>query len=298
MRTIILRFSLSLAVALALSGPGEAAPGAFRVDLELVLAVDVSGSIDEEEGRLQRKGYVEAFTAPEVLAAIRSGFHKRIAVIYIEWAGYEHQLTLTKWTLIHDEASARRFASALAASPTGIGPYTSISGAIEYAMPLFKKNNFEGTRQVIDISGDGPNNSGRMVTLAREEALRAGLTINGLPILNNRPSRYGNPPMPNLDLYYKNCVIGGPRAILVIAESFKSFAKAIRKKLVLEIAGAMPRDRAAATVSSLRRPAYPVRYGGRQAPAAPPPTPGFKTAGKGPPCDEGERRRQSWSSDY
>lgn len=265
------------------TGLANAAPtakGGLRVDLELVLAVDVSGSIDEVESRLQRIGYVDAFTSPEVLLAIRSGFHKRIAVTYFEWAGFGHNLTLVDWTLVSGPESARKFAAALAAKPLGVGPYTSISGAIEYAMPLFGKNGFEGTRQVIDISGDGPNNSGRLVTTAREEALRSGFTINGLPIINTRPSRYGNPPMPNLDLYYKKCVIGGPRAFIVVAKDFRSFAKAIRKKLVLEIAGhAPPAFRSAARKT--RRP------GGAHLIS--------RTA---PPCDAGERRRQSWSQDY
>ena len=222
------------------TGSVDAAPtakGGLRVDLELVLAVDVSGSIDEVESRLQRKGYVDAFTSPEVLSTIRSGFHKRIAVTYFELAGFERHLTLIDWTLVSGPKSARKFAGDLAAKPRSVGPYTSISGAIEYAMPLFRKNNFEGIRQVIDISGDGPNNSGRLITTAREKALRAGLTINGLPIINNRPSRYGNPPISNLDLYYKKCVIVGPRAFIVVANDFRFFAKAIRKKLVLEIAG-------------------------------------------------------------
>ncbi|MBT6393806.1 MAG: DUF1194 domain-containing protein [Nitrospinaceae bacterium] len=263
--------------------PADAAPsakGAVRVDLELVLAVDVSGSIDETESRLQRKGYVEAFTSPEVLSAIRSGFHKRVAVTYFEWAGYEHNLTIVDWTLVSGPDSARKFANALAAKPLGVGPYTSISGAIEYAMPLFEKNKFAGTRQVIDISGDGPNNSGRLVTTARTEALQAGLTINGLPIINTRPSRYGNPPMPNLDLYYKKCVIGGPRAFIVVAEDFRSFAKAIRKKLVLEIAG-----RAPSTSRSIARKSR--RMAGAHLVS--------RTA---PPCNIGESRRQFWSSDY
>jgi hypothetical protein len=282
-------------------GPPVAATGAGaekRVDLELVLAIDVSGSIDEEEARLQRKGYIDAFTSPEVLSAIRSGFLKRIAVTYIEWAGYDHQRTVAGWTLIEGAPGAAAFAAALAAEPVGVGPYTSISGAIEFAMPLFKKNGFEGTRQVIDISGDGPNNSGRLVTLARTEALRAGLTINGLPILNTRPSRYGNPPMPNLDLYYKNCVIGGPRAFIVVAEDFRSFARAIRKKLVLEIAGADPAGVAP-------RKFLAAREGGRPFSGPPHPSGRLTSAAGQPPtartppaCDAGENRRRSWSMDY
>jgi hypothetical protein len=280
MRKAAFLFAIFLIMQTGSAVAAPAAKGGLRVDLELVLAVDTSGSIDEEEARLQRKGYVDAFTSPEVLSAIRSGFHKRIAVTYFEWAGIDHQRPLVSWTLISGHKSARKFANALAAKTLGIGPYTSITGAIEFAMPLFGKNGFEGTRQVIDISGDGPNNSGGLVTNARKEALRAGFTINGLPIINTRPSRYGNPPMPNLDLYYKKCVIGGPRAFIVVAEDFRSFAKAIRKKLVLEIAG-----RAPSTSRSIARKSR--RMAGAHLVS--------RTA---PPCNIGESRRQFWSSDY
>ncbi len=260
----------SIALPAAAAAPAIPGPdGLLRsVDLELVLAIDTSGSVDEEEGRLQRKGYIEAFTAPEVIAAIRSGRHKRIAVTYYEWAGQTFQNIVVPWTLIDGKASAAAFALELQIQPVGVGPYTSISDAITSAMPLFVNNGFEAPRQVIDISGDGPNNSGRLVTPARAEALKAGLTINGLPIMNDRPSRYGNPPMPDLDLYYKKCVIGGPRSFIVVAEDFRSFARAIRKKLVLEISGAPPKLFLAATTG-------PDRVA--------------------PDCDAGERRRRSWS---
>jgi hypothetical protein len=176
-------------------------------------------------------------------------------------------------------ASAAAFASELAIQPVGVGPYTSLSDAITFAIPLSGDNGFEAPRQVIDISGDGPNNSGRLVTLARAEALKTRLTINGLPIMNDRPSRYGNPPMPNLDLYYKKCVIGGPRSFIVVAEDFRSFARTIRKKLVLEIAGAPPKPFLAAA-----RPGAAARAGGA-------------TDRVAPACDAGESRRSSWS-DY
>lgn len=249
-----------------------------KVDLELVLAIDISGSIDEEEARLQRKGYIDALTSPEVISAIRSGYHKRIAVTYIEWTRYDSQFVIVPWKLIRDLESARAFTAVLAASSPGIGRRTSISGAIEYAIPIFQENGFEGPRQVIDISGDGPNNSGPLVTIARDKALRAGLTINGLPIINDRPSRWGRPPMPNLDLYYRNCVIGGPRAFIVVAEDFQSFARAIRKKLVLEIVAVTPENGGndVSTLSTIRVKSSLVQR-------------------KSPPCDEGERLRDSWS---
>ncbi len=277
-----------MAAALGLFRPPPAL-AAQKVDLELLLAVDVSGSVDEEEGRLQRQGYVSAFRAPEVIAAIRSGFQKRIAVAYIEWAGTDFQTDIIGWTLIHDETSAHAFAAELEKRPIQTGPYTSISGAIEYAMPLFAKNGFEAPRRVIDISGDGPNNSGRLVTLARQEAIAAGFTINGLPIANERPSRFGRLPMPNLDLYYRKCVIGGPRAFIVVAEDFKSFARAIRKKLVLEIAGRMPKERRAAAAVKKRRAIQTSAGPAMRRLAA--------RGRKSPTCNAGELRRRSWYED-
>lgn len=289
---------LVLAAALGLLWPPQSTQAAKMVDLELVLAIDISGSVDEHEGRLQRDGYVRAFRAPEVIAAIRAGFRKRIAVTYIEWAGFEFQTNIIGWTLIHDEASAHSFAAALEKIPIQTGPFTSISGVIEHAMPLFAKNNFEAPRRVIDISGDGPNNSGRLVTLARQEAIAAGFTINGLPIMNERPSPYGRLPMPNLDLYYRKCVIGGPRAFIVAAEDFKSFARAIRKKLILEIAGKVPGERKS-----------PGETGERRTVISSGTHPAVKTSGspsprrlaasrrKSPPCNAGELRRRSWYED-
>lgn len=261
---------------------------AQKVDLELVLAVDVSGSIDEKEAILQRKGYVGAFRSPEVLAAIRSGFQKRIAVTFIEWAGFDFQSTSVGWTLIHDKASAHAFADLLEKTPIQTGPFTSISGAIEYAMPLFAQNEFEAPRRVIDISGDGPNNSGRLVTISRQEAIRGGFTINGLPIINERPSRFGRLPMPNLDLYYRNCVIGGPRAFLVVAQDFHSFARAIRKKLILEIVGRTPEER---PVIASEKKHNTVRVSKKY------PLEIAASRRKAPPCNAGETRRQQWYED-
>lgn len=265
----------------ALPGPVSPASSPMqKVDLELVLAIDISGSIDEEEARLQRQGYIDALTSPEVLSAIRSGYHKRIAVTYFEWAGYELEFMIVPWKLIHDLESARAFSSALATASSSSGRRTSISGAIDFAIPLFQKNAFEGPRQVIDISGDGPNNSGPLVTIARDKAIRAGLTINGLPIINDRLSNSGRPPMPDLDLYYRNCVIGGPRAFIVVAEDFKSFARAIRKKLVLEIVNITPKNDGK-VVSAISKTGS-----------------GFTLVQRvSPPCDEGERLRGSWSPD-
>jgi len=213
---------------------------AEAVDLELILAVDVSGSIDEEEARLQRDGYVQAFRHPRIVEAIRHGPRGRIAVAYYEWAGFQHIKIIADWTLIHDAASAKAFADTLSWSLPETARRTAISQAIDYAVPYFDKNQYHGTRRVIDISGDGPNNWGRRVTEARDAAVAAGIIINGLPIINDRPSFYGSRPMPNLDLYYRNCVIGGHGAFIVVANTFKDFAAAILRKLILEIAGRTP----------------------------------------------------------
>ena len=258
----------SIAAAVLLAAASPAARADTAVDLELVLAVDISGSVDEVEAALQREGYAAAIVHPAVLDAIRSGFLRRIAVAYIEWADHFQQAVVVPWRVIEDEATAHAFAERLAAAPYGRGRYTSISAAIEFAAPMFEGNGIEGTRRVIDVSGDGPNNSGRLAPDARDAAVAKGITVNGLPIVNQRMNRFG-PPMPGLDLYYRDCVIGGPGAFIVVAEDFASFAVAVRRKLVLEIAG-----------------------------LAPPPRPILRrtSEGKAPPCDAGEirLRRRLW----
>lgn len=206
------------------------------VDLELIIAVDVSGSIDAEEAQLQRDGYVGAFNDPEVIDAITRGMLGRIAITYVEWAGIHHSKTVVDWMIIDGEDSAKAFAANVAKAPLETALWTSISKAIEYTLPKFDGNGVEGTRRVIDISGDGPNNQGGLVTAVRDRAVAAGVTINGLPIVNNKPSPWGWPPLPDLDLYYKHCVIGGSGAFYVVANTFADFARAVRKKLLLEIA--------------------------------------------------------------
>jgi len=214
-----------------------AAHAAESVDLELALAVDVSGSIDEEEAQLQRDGYVAAFRDPAVIRAIEHGMLGRIAVTYYEWAGFERVRVIVDWTVVSDEKSAHAFADLLRLEPPRTVRRTSISTAIDFGVPYFGRNDFEGTRRVIDISGDGANNSGDLVTRARDRAVAAGVTINGLPIMNGRPGPFGWPPIEDLDLYYRDCVIGGSGAFLVVANSFDEFAEAVRRKLILEIAG-------------------------------------------------------------
>jgi Protein of unknown function (DUF1194) len=210
------------------------------VDLELVLAVDISGSVDGVEARLQREGYIAALRHPHVIEAIESGMFGRIAVAYVEWAGDHYQRTMLDWTLIEDAASATAFADALVETPLLSAHWTSLSGAIDYAAPMFEGNGFKGFRRVIDISGDGHNNRGRPVEWARDDAVAAGITINGLPIVNDRPNPWGGRPPPGLDLYYEEQVIGGPGAFIIVAEDYTAFASAILSKLLLEIAGDQP----------------------------------------------------------
>jgi hypothetical protein len=219
------------------------------VDLELVLAVDISGSVDVVEAQLQREGYIAALRHPHVIEAIQSGMFRRIVVTYVEWAGDHYQRTMLDWTLLEDAAGAHGFADALAETPLMSAHWTSLSGAIDYAAGLFENNGFEGVRRVIDVSGDGYNNRGRRVELARDEAVAAGITINGLPIVNDRPNPWGGSPPKDLDLYFEELVIGGPGAFIVVAEDYTAFASAILSKLLLEIASAMPPPRAS-TASS------------------------------------------------
>lgn len=207
------------------------------VDVELVIAVDVSGSIDPVEARLQRDGYYAALTNPKVIRAIQSGVLGKIGVVYMEWAGSHYQRTVIDWTLIDSAGNAKQFIDKLADVPPTSQRWTSISGAIDYAMTLFRQSPFEGTRRVIDVSGDGSNNNGRSVLEARKEALDQGVVINGLPIINDRPTVWGGAPELYLDKYYEDNVIGGPGAFMIVADGFEKFGDAILTKLIMEVAG-------------------------------------------------------------
>jgi hypothetical protein len=211
-----------------------------EVDLELVLAVDLSRSMDPGEQELQKQGYVAALTHPEVIAAIRAGFLGRIAVTYIEWGGPYSQEIIAPWTVIDGEDSAVALAQRIAAQPFSYLHGTSISGALSFASGLFEGNGFRSTRQVIDVSGDGPNNMGAPVLEARRAVVERGITINGLPIMIHADI-LGGYSIRELDIYYEDCVIGGPGAFLVTVESIDRIAEAIRRKLVLEIAGGAAR---------------------------------------------------------
>lgn len=236
MKTWIIFFALIVPFA----APARAAP--IPVDLELVLAVDVSRSVDAEEAALQRTGYVEAFRHPSVVDAISHGKLGRIAVVYLEWGAYGNTNLVIDWTLIRDKVSSNKFADLLLISPRLIASRTSISGAMDMGAALFDSNNFSGTRRVIDISGDGANNSGDLVDQARDRTIAKGITINGLPILNQREGPFGQPQIAGLDLYYRDCVIGGPGAFHIAAKNFKDFSRAVLRKLILEIADARPGD--------------------------------------------------------
>jgi hypothetical protein len=210
-----------------------------NVDLLLVLAVDVSRSVDAQKFQLQREGYASAVVNPRVLEAIGSGPNGKIALCYVEWSGIGNQKVVLDWTVIRGAESAQKFASQLAESPRSFADRTSISGAIDYAMTQFDRAPFTAPRRTIDVSGDGTNNSGRDVTLARDEALAKGVTINGLVILTDRPlswnAEHTNPPG-GLETYYRNNVVGGPGAFVMVAENFQSFGQAILNKLIAEIA--------------------------------------------------------------
>jgi hypothetical protein len=242
------RPGVALALALALASgaaslwplparaQGSAQPGG-EVDLALVLAVDISYSMDIDELRLQRDGYVEAFRSQEIQKAITGGMIGRIAVAYVEWAGAHEQRTLVDWTLIDSGASAEAFAARVAAEPIRRAYRTSISEALNHALPMFEANPFRATRRVIDVSGDGPNNQGMLVTVARDRAVAAGIVINGLPVMLKRA---GPGSIDDLDLYYEDCVIGGRGAFLVPVREASEFKKAIRTKLLFEISSAEP----------------------------------------------------------
>jgi len=213
------------------------------VDVELILAVDVSYSMDPDEQALQREGYVAALTSPEFLNALKAGIHARIALTYFEWANANDQRILLPWSLIDGPASARAVAEEIARAPYRRAYRTSISGALLFAAHLFESSGHRGIRRVIDVSGDGTNNEGPLIVPTREAVVADGVTVNGLPIMLKKPQP-GSIDIEDLDIYYEDCVIGGPGAFVVPIKEREKFKDAVRTKLVLEVAQRMPAPRA------------------------------------------------------
>jgi hypothetical protein len=249
-RFSILAVFAILAVA-AVAGLGVAAPRGPQlaqsaaetpVDVQLVLAVDVSYSMDPDEQQLQREGYMAAITSTEFMQALRHGMHGKVAVTYFEWAGIHHQQIIVPWRVIDGPESADGFAADIGRARYTRASRTSISGALLFGMPLFEGSGYRGLRRVIDVSGDGVNNNGPLVTVARDEVLAKGITINGLPIMLKRPNA-ATMDIEELDIYFEDCVIGGPGSFVVPIKERNQFKDAIRTKLVLEIAGRTPEAR-------------------------------------------------------
>ncbi|MDO9414681.1 DUF1194 domain-containing protein [Pararhizobium sp.] len=233
----------TLAVLLSLAGaaPGQmatAVAGSSEVDVELVLAVDMSGSMDIGEAEVQRSGYIEAIRHPDFIKAVRSGLTGRIAISYFEWAGSVNDSSVLQWQIIETPDDALTFASRLEAQPVTTWRGTSISKAVTYGASLIEGNAFQGLRRVIDVSGDGPNNAGPPVGPARDTVIASGIVINGLAILI-RPSSA----VRALDDYYTDCVIGGPGSFVLPVHRPEDFAVAIRQKLVMEVSGIEPDNR-------------------------------------------------------
>ena len=261
MRNIIVAVALVVA---AFAGLGFAAPrapqqlaqrgasDAMAVDVEVALAVDVSYSMDPEEQALQREGYMAAITSREFMHAVSQGMHGRIVMTYFEWAGMHHRQIIVPWRVIDGPETADAFAADIGRARYTRASRTSISGAMLFAMPLFEGSGYRGVRRVVDISGDGVNNNGPPVTLTRDEVLAKGITINGLPIMLKRPNP-GTLDIENLDIYYEDCVIGGPGAFVIPIRERDQFKDAIRTKLVLEIAGRTPERRVVPVASDKPR---------------------------------------------
>lgn len=226
----------AICVSCALPASGIRVAEDAGVDVELVLAVDVSRSMDESEFAIQRKGYAEALRHPDFISAVKAGPHGRILLAYFEWSGAAQPESLVDWAVIDSAESAAGFAFKIENRPEVDSRYgTSISTAIDFGAGLIAANAIEGERKVIDVSGDGPNNMGRLVTEARDDAVSQGIIINGLPMLLS-PSRTFR----GLDQYYSDCVIGGPGAFVLPVNDIAEFAEAIRRKLILELSALPP----------------------------------------------------------
>jgi uncharacterized protein DUF1194 len=237
------RLLLVAAALVALAGPATLrAEGPVSVDVELVIAVDISYSMDYDEQALQREGYMGAITSREFLDALAKGVHGKIAITYVEWAGSGDQQIVIPWSIIDGRPAAEAFVARLKEVSIRRAYRTSISGALKFSAGLFKDSGFRGLRRVIDVSGDGTNNQGDLIEPTRDAVVAQGITINGLPIMLKEPV-VSMIDIPNLDIYYEDCVVGGPGAFVVPARSREQFPDAIRKKLVLEVAGVAPSPR-------------------------------------------------------
>ena len=234
LRRLALRVALSLAPLMLMALPASAQT---EVDLALVLAVDISYSMDTEEQALQREGFAEAFRSPLVHEAIRGGLVGKIAVTYMEWAGASDQKVIVPWTILDNPESLMAFSDKIANTPLRRAQRTSIASAIDYSVDLLEKSGLAATRQVIDVSGDGPNNQGRIVTQARDDALAKGIVINGLPLMLKKP---GYLDIPELDAYFRDCVIGGQGSFMIPVRDREQFPQAIKTKILLEVADRVP----------------------------------------------------------
>lgn len=235
--------ALCLASIAALAAPharfADTSANAVPVDVELVLAVDVSYSMDPDEQALQREGYAQALTSRDFLTALREGAHGKIAITYVEWAGANDQKIVMPWRLIDGPEAADAVANEIMRAPYRRASRTSISGALKFARPLFDNSGYRGVRRVIDVSGDGANNAGEFVAPVRDEVVNAGITINGLPLMLKR-SNFATLDIDQLDIYYEDCVIGGPGAFVIPIREREKFVEATRTKLILEVAGRQP----------------------------------------------------------
>jgi len=244
MRALLLGITgtaLALAACAALAAPrysdfpGNKAANSVEVDAELVMAVDISYSMDMDELALQRDGYAQAIASPEFLSALKQGTHGKVAVTLVEWAGVNDQRVVVPWRLIDGAVAARAVSDEMAGAPVRRAFRTSISGALIFASGLFENNGYRGLRRVIDVSGDGTNNQGPLVTQVRDDVIAKGIVINGLPIMLKEPQP-NSVDIKDLDIYYEDCVIGGPGAFVVPIREREKFKEAIRTKLVLDIA--------------------------------------------------------------
>jgi len=215
--------------------PGQKAANSVEVDVELVMAVDISYSMDMDELALQREGYAQAVASQEFLNALKQGTHGKVALTLVEWAGIADQRVVVPWRLVEGAASAQAVSEEMARAPVRRAFRTSISGALMFSATLFENNGYRGIRRVIDVSGDGTNNQGPIVTQVRDDVLAKGIVINGLPIMLKEPAP-NSIDIKDLDIYYEDCVIGGPGAFVVPIRERDKFKDAIRTKLVLDIA--------------------------------------------------------------